>query len=336
MTDRPAAHGSDADDVVVRRMRRDELGAVVQLCGDALGWRPDEPNEALFRWKHVDNPAGPSPIWVGVVGGQVVAVRAFLRWTFEQPGGERVRAVRAVDTATHPAHQGRGLFSTLTRGALGPLRDDGTAFVFNTPNEQSRPGYLKLGWREVGRVPVVVALRGPRSVARLATARVPAAKWSLDTPAGAPAEEVLRDDAGLRVLLARRRGPRGIRTRLTPEHLRWRYGTGPVTYRAVTGPGGLASGLAVFRLRSRGDAVEAVLADVLTPAGASRVRAALVAEVLESSGADHLLAVSRVPLSARTVPAPTLGPVLTWRALGWSDRPRRRAWELSLGDVELF
>ena len=39
--------------------------------------------------------------------------------------GQPVRAVRAVDTATHPDHQGRGVFTALTEHALDGLRDDG-------------------------------------------------------------------------------------------------------------------------------------------------------------------------------------------------------------------
>ncbi len=64
-------------------------------------------------------------------------------------GRHAVRAVRAVDTATHPDHQGRGIFSTLTptRSRRCGSRAD---LVFNTPNEKSLPGYLKMGWQIVG------------------------------------------------------------------------------------------------------------------------------------------------------------------------------------------
>jgi GNAT superfamily N-acetyltransferase len=78
------------------------------------------------------------------------------------PDGTTINAVRAVDTATHPDWQGRGIFSRLTLGALDDLRDDGVDCVFNTPNDKSRPGYLKMGWQQVGKVPVSVRLTGPR------------------------------------------------------------------------------------------------------------------------------------------------------------------------------
>jgi hypothetical protein len=37
-------------------------------------------------------------------------------------GGERVTAVRVVDTATHPGCQGRGIFRTLTLEVLDEFR----------------------------------------------------------------------------------------------------------------------------------------------------------------------------------------------------------------------
>jgi hypothetical protein len=39
----------------------------------------------------------------------------------------------------------------LTRAAIEEVRDQ-AQLIFNTPNEKSRPGYLKMGWKEVGRI----------------------------------------------------------------------------------------------------------------------------------------------------------------------------------------
>ncbi len=85
--------------------------------------------------------------------GQVIGFRMLLLWRFRR-GDEAVTAVRAVDTATHPDHQGRGIFRALTTVAVDELRDEGVGFVFNTPNDQSRPGYLKMGWVDIGRPPL--------------------------------------------------------------------------------------------------------------------------------------------------------------------------------------
>ena len=71
----------------------------------------------------------------------------------------------------------------------------GVAHVFNTPNEQSRPGYLKMSWQQVGKLPVEVWFRSPVSAASALRVRVPADKSSLPTAVASSAEDVLGDDA---------------------------------------------------------------------------------------------------------------------------------------------
>src|SRR6185295_3366058 len=159
-------------------------------------------------------PFGPSPSWVALDGERIIGFRTFMRWEFEHEGRVR-RAVRAVDTATHPDYQGRGIFSTLTRAGLDEMRADGVDYVFNTPNDNSRPGYLKMGWQTVGRLPVSVRMRSASSALRVLRARVPADKWSIACTAGVSALDVLRDEAGVTTLLCALPSSPGVRTRRT-------------------------------------------------------------------------------------------------------------------------
>ena len=134
--------------------------------------------------------------------GRIAGYRTFLRWEFEDGHGQVHRAVRAVDTATHPDFQGRGVFRTLTLAAVEAMTAEGVDFVFNTPNDKSRPGYLKMGWHEVGRLPAAVAVRGPFAALRLLRARTAAERTPLPGGGGAPAPAVL-DDPRLDRLLFR-------------------------------------------------------------------------------------------------------------------------------------
>jgi GNAT superfamily N-acetyltransferase len=168
-TDRP---------IEVRAAHASDRSGVMNLLRASLGWSADERFDAFFSWKHEQNPFGRSPGWVALDGGSVVGFRTFLRWEHVTPGGDVLRTVRAVDTATHPGYQGRGIFRRLTLQALDDLRPQGTAFVFNTPNDKSRPGYLKMGWTQVGRLGASVRLTSPTSLPRMARARVPAGHWS--------------------------------------------------------------------------------------------------------------------------------------------------------------
>jgi predicted N-acetyltransferase YhbS len=327
----------DRRPIDIRAAEPSDRAAVLALLAASLGVSVDERYEAFFDWKHAQNPFGPSPAWVAVDGGEIVGFRTFMRWEHRAPTGEVLPAVRAVDTATRPSHQGRGIFRRLTLQALEDLRAQGVAFVFNTPNDQSRPGYLKMGWRQVGCLAASVRARSPASAARVARARVPADRWSVPSLAGRPACDVL-DDPGLADLLASAPPVSGLGTHRTPEYLRWRYGFGPLAYRAVTLDGDLRGGLAVFRLRRRGPALECALCDVVVPAGERRVPHALVRRVARESGADYVIRLGGPAVDwCGFVRLPGQGPVLTWCALA-DDSPggRLEDWALTLGDVELF
>jgi len=248
-----------------------------------------------------------------------------------------LRAVRAVDTATLPSHQGRGIFRRLTLQALVELEADGVDLVFNTPNDQSRPGYLKMGWTQVGRLPAAVRLTSPASPIRMAGARVPAERWSTPTSAGDPAVEVLASEGVVGLLWSLAADGR-LHTRRTPEYLRWRYGFGPLAYRVVTVSSDIAEGLAVFRLRRRGSALECAVCEALVPGGDPSTLRSLLRAVVRSSGADYVIRLGGPSMSRLGfVRLPRQGPVLTWRPLregvpgGSLDQ-----WNLTLGDVELF
>jgi hypothetical protein len=197
-----------------------------------------------------------------------------------------------------------------------------------------------MGWAQVGRVPVGARPTSPAALVRMARARVPAGKWSLATRAGEPAAEVLADEAGLEALLASVPAATGLRTRRTPAFLRWRYTGGPIAYRALVLDGDLRRGLVLFRLRERGEAVEATIGDVLVPAsGADRATRRLLAAVAGTARPDYLIATVSSPrhaLDQRLVPMPGQGPILTWRALCRTVQPQLADWSFSLGDIELL
>jgi GNAT superfamily N-acetyltransferase len=327
--------------------------AVLALLQASLGWVPDDAYERFFVWKHRRSPFGPSPAWVATDpadGDRVVGFRTFMRWEFTRDGAP-VRAVRAVDTATHPDYQGRGVFTALTRAALDDLRADGVAFVFNTPNDKSRPGYLKMGWQLVGRLPVAARPRSPASLVRVARARTAADKWSAETDAGVPAAEALGDrEAVARWLKSADTAPTAatpgvLRTRRTPEYLAWRYGFEPLRYRALPvgagtdteAGGGDRDGLVIFRLRRRGQALEAAVCEELFPPDA-RLRQRALREVVRTTGADHAVLIGDARPTHGILPVPGQGPTLVWRAVADDESafPGPDRWSLSLGDVELF
>jgi hypothetical protein len=269
-----------------------------------------------------------------------------MRWEFDR-GGAVVRCVRAVDTATHPDYQGRGIFRRLTLDALPALEADGVAFVFNTPNSQSLPGYLKMGWITVGRAAARVRPLSVRGAIVLARNRVPAAHWSEAVDIGVPAAEVVASpDLDALATAPNEAQPNEaqpneaqpdvrLRTRRSPAFLRWRYGVPLLHYRAIVAPGGLGDGVAFVRVRRRGEAREAVVASLLVPERSRARAAALVREVRRQARghADYLLGVGDLPGS---VGVPTFGPVVAARQVSTAPPTSLAELDLTMGDVELF
>jgi GNAT superfamily N-acetyltransferase len=332
MTAQSAIHSRPATD--------EERPAVLELLSAALGWDLASGLADYFEWKHLKNPFGRSPAWVALDGDdddRIVGFRTFLRWEFEDSAGTVQRAVRAVDTATRPEYQGRGIFRLLTMAAVEAMTADDVRFVFNTPNDQSRPGYLKMGWKQVGRPPTSVRPRSPVGLARMLASRVPAERWPLPMSAGVPAAQLLRDPS-VGALLDGRAGTRGLRTRRTTDYLAWRYGFEPLGYRALAAGSDPAEGVAVFRVRRRGHAAEAALCEILVPQSGERTARHLARAVARATGADYVVRLGGAAPAAGFLPLPNQGPILTWRALATTatEPPPLADWELSLGDVELL
>jgi GNAT superfamily N-acetyltransferase len=322
--------------VTVRPASASDRPSVLELLQASLGWGSDERHSEYFAWKHDQNPFGPSPAWVAVdANGHILGYRTFLRWEFVS-GYRHVRAARAVDTATRPDVQRRGIFSRLTRTAIEALRSDDVAFIFNTPNRRSLPGYAKMGWQKVGRLPLSVRPASVRSSPRLLGARRPAGKWSLRSHGGVPASDALAARAPVDRLIACLCDSKGLRTRLGVDYLRWRYGLPTLQYRVLTAGPTVEDGAVVFRLRRRGRASEAVICDLLVPGDERKLRGELCRRVVAVAGVDYAIRIGRARSAGGFVALPGQGPTLMWRGLTDRTMPTLRRWDLGLGDVELF
>ena len=171
--------------LTIRPMVDGDLQGVLDTLRAALGETPFlRRTPELWEWKHVLNPFGKSIVLVAADGDRIAAVRAFMRWRLATRDGEELSCVRAVDTAVHPDYQRRGLFRGLNEAAVEVARDDGVVLVFNTPNPQSRPGYLKQGWNDVGSIGVMIR-PSLHMIARRSGDEIPAATAVL--PASEPA-----------------------------------------------------------------------------------------------------------------------------------------------------
>ena len=348
-----AAARTSFRDYDVREVRPGDEPSVLALLRTSLAGGPTgERTPEFLRWKHSENPFGSSPGLIALApDGTLAAVRLLLRWDL-LAGDRVVRAVRAVDTATHPDHQGKGLFRHLTLAALDTVASD-VDLVFNTPNASSRPGYLKMGWQDVAALPIrlrpvrpVRFVRGLRGSGQTAVHDKPEPLASPLVNAGdlltARADEV----AGL-LAEAEAGSPNAqLRTARTPAYLAWRFAQVPgLDYRAVVVDDrtGLRA-LGIGRLRRRGGLVELTLGEVLTRPG-DRGGAAAVLAGAARGGVDHVALHLHEGSPWRSLAARHGYLPIPGRGLHLVANPRRPlpidatqpgSWALTLGDLEVF
>lgn len=197
----------------IRSATVDDFPAIVDLLKISMGEQSSPKTVQYWRWKHFENPFGVSPVFIAEDSGKIVGVRAMMRWNWKS--SEKIfSCLRAVDTATHPEYQGKGVFRKLTLELLKEAQVKGFDFVFNTPNEKSRPGYLKMGWRIWGNMPL----------------------WILPVLTFKSFNSILWDDLCKKVSTIDMNLFRGyssfqtedgLITPITPEWLKWRYAMCP-------------------------------------------------------------------------------------------------------------
>ncbi len=258
------------DAIQVRMYRDEDLSAVLELLRASLGESPLlRRTPELFRWKHIDNPFGRSVMLVAEADDRIVGLRSFMRWDLAFRGST-IRCGRAVDTATHPVYMRRGIFRRLTTEALDVARDIGLQLIFNTPNEQSRPGYLKMGWSDVG--PIRVLAR-PHPVRLLRSRRESFPNLGDLAPLAIPLDS---DSRRVFEIVDKESADEfsytGLHTPRSDRYLRWRFAGHPTArYGAV----GCPDGVAVVRANLRQGRSELVISDALGPDPMKAVRLAI-------------------------------------------------------------
>ena len=315
-----------ADTITTRELEEGDVVSVLDLLRASLGEPPLlRRTPELFAWKHFDNPFGRSIAVLAEADDRIVGLRAFMRWDLLTMQGSTIRCVRAVDTATHPEYQRRGIFRRLTEEALELAVAKDVDLVFNTPNEKSGAGYLSMGWKEVGTIGAMA-----RPSPRLMTDRRPG-------PVTEP-ERFLVDPQPALPLAVADRTPRGLRTPRTDAYLRWRFGSHPSARYFRVDSGGAT---AVVRPNVRRERRELVVADVFGPRPAAAIRAAV-----RRSRAGYVAAWFS-PGSPERAAAVRSGlvPVPGVTALTLMAKPLRElevdvtsmaSWDLAISDLELL
>ena len=312
----------------IRKGKKKDIEGIVQLLKESLGEEFIKKTNQVWNYKHYENPFGHSHIWLIDNDNKVpVAVRAFMKWHW-QLGSAICAAYRAVDTATHPKYQKKGLFSKLTLNGLEELEKEKNAFVFNTPNTISLPKYLKLGWQQLGKIQVAI---------------VPVFwyGWS-QLFSRIQAQEGFGNLDALQSLCQthneKLENENKFFTPKSVEYLQWRYQNNPIQpYRVFSGKGWCL----VIYVKKRRFFSEARVVELIhdgQPNSRSDMRKTILTFAVTTKCTFITLA-DKDFFKCRLYG--TYGPILTFRPVNVSKKIKDTAsrisnWTYSLGDLELF
>lgn len=338
----PVVKFKNSKSMNIRPARAEDKSSIIALLRQSLGESMIPKSEELWKWKHEENPFGPSFVLLAEEENEIIGVRAFMQWTWIWKN-RKYQAIRAVDTATHPAHQGKGIFKKLTLKQLELCEAEGIDFVFNTPNDQSRPGYLKMGWQQQGKMPLKMYLHAPFKLAsQIILKKIPepviiplqqASEW-------ARAADLMKKKSAI--------VPEGIHTFFNASYLSWRYALNPLfTYHFISD---FENYILIYRLKEHSRYTEFRITDFLVfneqpvfkkhlHQNLNKAADAMKADIISMSG-NQFRFYQKYLGSFGMVPVKPLGPIVTVREVNkQTDMPALLNidnWQYSLGDMELF
>lgn len=314
----------------IREATKSDIAEIVQVLKMSLGETDLPLSEEIWNYKHVNNPFGESLVLVAEENNKIIGLRAFMRWQWTC-NTKIYNTFRAVDTATHPQHQGKGVFKKLTLKAVELAKKEGDHFVFNTPNDQSRPGYLKMGWEVVDNI-VVSFQPGYRSF------------WKLKSKGFSYKVDIQANDEDLKKLCSvwnsNLKADKKIFTSKTPAFLKWRYQNNPLQdYEVLITKQLYLAG----HVKNRGKIKELRISECIFVE--NKTSKHQVQKIISSWASKFSVQIATFSPGVTTLMYPSkkgkYGPVLTLKNLNLLPEENKtykniENWKYSLGDLELF
>lgn len=310
----------------IRKANSTDSSSIINLLKASLGESMIPKSEELWNWKHVANPFGASPVLIAEDKGVICGVRVFLKWEFLQ-GEKLIKACRAVDTAIHPDYQGKGLFKNLTLSLIEELKEEGIDLIYNTPNTQSSPGYLKMGWEKWGKLPLKMHFNLSLGKSKNQSQ---SSDWSSISSIIQKIEQF-------------KFSSENIQTNLIPGYIDWRYIACPLFPYEFISDG--ETYLLIYRIKEGKIGKELRIVDFFQlPDFAhnekkqmnSRLKTAQKNESVRFTSFSGLQFHPELPIDMGLMPVMSIGPEVTLRQVTTTDDLLQKPWAWSLGDLEVF
>jgi len=211
----------------------------------------------FWDWKYRKGPFGAAIVQVARIEGRIAAAGSLwpMSLTWEH---RRLRALQPCDTAVHPDFRRRGLFGVLNEARKELAAERRFDLIFNFPNGSSLPGYMKSGWRFIGRVPWLVLVTKPVAVVR--DRLDPGKSKAIEVPMqyllrGSTADDIPAHSAGVQDSISLER---------PPDYWRWRFSEHPNRQYGLVRSSTDANSIAIFTLSCKPSGlIEMVIVDLV-------------------------------------------------------------------------
>ena len=299
---------SREDGLVLRVVGQDEDAGLRAVIAKAF---PDNPKARaeITRWQYWDNPFGSTRAWVWDDGGQIVATYIGYPVPVLLDGRPGTAAI-GVDAAVLPSHQGRGLFTPLSRALYADCGAHGMPLTICYPNANSTAGITKAGWLPVARLRTLVAPFDDAWLARRFSLPRPAARL-VRTAAFAPgrakglvAVEVAAPSPDVDALWAQVAPTVTYGVVRDAAWWRWRYSghpDAPYRFFEVRRDGGLVGAAVTLQREAFGGTFLNVLELLTARVPAARALRSAIARAAGGAAGAALVAVPGSPLDALAV-----------------------------------
>ena len=126
------------------------LNEILQLMRLAFEGHADKFSPDYMKWQYADNPVG-EIVGFNAYMGDVLAAHYVTMPIYMNIEGKKTLGVLSLNTATHPEHRGKRLFTILAEKTYQYAAENGYKFVIGVANAQSTHGFIKhLGFKLIG------------------------------------------------------------------------------------------------------------------------------------------------------------------------------------------
>lgn len=146
-------------DYQIRQTTTDGAGILgaASLLSEVFG-KPELFTAEYVKWQYADNPDG-AIVGFNAYDGETLAAHYVTQPMQAVIDGQKRRGLLSLNTATHPGHQGKGLFVKLADRTYQYAAEQGYDFIVGVANQNSVHGFTKkLGFQLAGQLHALLGM----------------------------------------------------------------------------------------------------------------------------------------------------------------------------------